>query len=46
MDFPETFMNQRHKMAKHTQTIRWQQSTNSLNVFDHFLGLVLKGLIK
>ena len=29
---------------KHTQTIRWQQSTNCLNVFNHFVGLVLKEL--
>ena len=26
-------------MAKHTQTIRRQQSTNCLSVFDHFVGL-------
>ena len=31
-------------MVKHTQIIRRQQSTNCLSVFDHFLGLVLKGL--
>ena len=31
-------------MAKHTQTIRRQQPTNCLNVFNHFIGLVLKGL--
>ena len=30
-------------MVKHTQTIR-RQSTNWLSVFDHFEGLVLKGL--
>ena len=33
-----------HKMIKHTQTIRWQQPTNCLSVFDHFVGLALKGL--
>ena len=40
------FKHQPHKMAKHTQTIRRQQSTNGLSVFDHFVGLALKGLNK
>ena len=31
-------------MVKHTQTIRWQKPTNCLSVFDHFMGLALKGL--
>ena len=31
-------------MAKHTQTIFRQKQTNCLSVFDHFEGLVLKGL--
>ena len=31
-------------MVKHTQTIRQQQVTNCLSVFDHFVGLALKGL--
>ena len=31
-------------MVKHTQTIIGEQLTNCLNVFDHFLGLMLKGL--
>ena len=31
-------------MVKHTQTIRRQQPTNCLSAFDHFWGLVLKGL--
>ena len=31
-------------MVKHTQTFRRQQSTNCLSVFDHFMGLGLKGL--
>ena len=31
-------------MVKHTQTIRRQQPTNCLSVFDHFVGLALKGL--
>ena len=33
-----------HKMVKHTQTIGQQQLTNCLGVFDHFVGLALKGL--
>ena len=31
-------------MAKHTQTIRHKQQRNCLSVFDHFLGVALKGL--
>ena len=31
-------------MVKHTQTIRRQQQTNCLSVFDHFVGFTLKGL--
>ena len=31
-------------MVRHTQTIRFQQPPNYLSVFDHFLGLALKGL--
>ena len=30
-------------MAKHNQTIR-RQISDKLNVFDHFVGLTLKGL--
>ena len=33
-------------MVKDTQTIRGQQPTNYLSVFDHFVGLALKGLTK
>ena len=33
-------------MVKHTQTIRRLFLTNYLSVFDHFLGLALKGLRK
>ena len=29
-------------MVKHTQTIRRQQPTNGLSVFDHFVGLAVK----
>ena len=32
-------------MVKHTQTIRQQQPTNCLSVFDHFVRLAHKGLI-
>ena len=28
----------------HSQTIHWQQPTNCLSVFEHFWGLLLKGL--
>ena len=31
-------------MVKHTQTIRRLFAMNSLSVFDHFVGLALKGL--
>ena len=38
-----TFERQPHKIVKHTQKIR-QQQPNCLRVFDHFVGLALKGL--
>ena len=31
-------------MGKHTPTFCRQKPTNCLNVFDHFVGLALKGL--
>ena len=31
-------------MIKHTHTIRRQQPTNCLSLFDHFVGLVVKEL--
>ena len=31
-------------MVKHTETIRRQQPTNCLSVFDYFVGFALKGL--
>ena len=37
-------MRQPYKMVKHTQTICLQQPPNYLSVFDHFVGLALKGL--
>ena len=42
--FTQAFKRQPHKMIKHTQIIRRQ--TNCLSVFDHFVGLALKGLTK
>ena len=33
-----------NEMIIHTQTIRRQQPTNRLSVYDHFVGLTLKGL--
>ena len=38
------FKYQPHKIVKHTQTNLWQKSTNSLSVFNHFVGLVFKRL--
>ena len=40
----ETFQRQPHKMVKHTQTIRRLFPMKCLSVFDHFVGLALKGL--
>ena len=34
--------HQPHKMVKHIQTIRRQQPTNFLSVFDYFVGMVPK----
>ena len=34
------------KMVKHTRTIHLLLPTNCLSVFDHFVGLALKGLRK
>ena len=39
-----SFKCQPHKMVKHTQTFCQIFPKNSLNVFDHFVGLALKGL--
>ena len=38
------FKCQPQKMIKHTQTIRWLLPTSCLSVFDHFVGLALRGL--
>ena len=43
-DVYQPFKCQIDKMVKHTQTIRRQQPTNCLSMFDHFVGLVVKGL--
>ena len=32
-------------MVNHNQTILWQKLTNSLSVFDHFVGLALNRLM-
>ena len=32
-------------MVRHTQQFVWNLRTNCLSVFDHFVGLALKGLI-
>ena len=37
-------MRQTHKMIKHTQTIRRQFADDLFEVFNHFMGLTLKGL--
>ena len=42
----QPFKRQPHKMVKQTQTIRWQQPTNCLSVFEHFVKLALKGLTR
>ena len=41
--FARLSKRQTHKMVKHTQTICRLLSTNCLSVFDHFVGLALKG---
>ena len=40
----QPFKHKPHKMVKLTQTIRWQQPTIFLSVFDHFVRLALKVL--
>ena len=35
---------QPYKMVKHIQTVLWLLPTNCLSVFNHFMGLALKGL--
>ena len=38
------FKRQAHQVVKNTQTIRRLLSTKCLGVFDHLMGLALKGL--
>ena len=45
MDTLKKEERQPHKMVKQTQNIRRQKPTNCLSVFDHYVGLMLKGLI-
>ena len=40
----QPFKRQPHKMVKHTQKIHRLLPANWLSVFDHFVGLALKGL--
>ena len=42
--FLGTFKRELYKIVKHIQKIRRLLPTNFLSVFDHFVGLVLKGL--
>ena len=44
LTFLKPFKRQPHKMGKQTQTISRQHPKNGLSVFDHFVGLALKGL--
>ena len=41
----ERVKRQPHKIVKHSQTIRLQQRKYCLSVFDHFVGLALKGFV-
>ena len=41
----QPFKRQPHRTAKHSQTISRLLPANCLSVFDHFVGLALKGLI-
>ena len=38
-----TFQHQPHRVVKYAQTICRMLPTNCLSVFDHFMGLALKG---
>ena len=38
------FKHKSHKMVNHTQTICWLLPMNCLSMFDHLVGLALKGL--
>ena len=43
--FLNLFKRQPNKMVKQIQTTRWQQATNCLSVFDHIVGLAIKGFV-
>ena len=38
------FVSNTQSVRQNTQSVRQQQPTNYLSVFDHFVGLALKGL--
>ena len=40
-----TLKRQPPNIVKHTQTIRRQMTTNCMSLFDHFVGLTLKGML-
>ena len=44
LDYIYLFKRQSHNMVKQTKAIRRLLPTNFLSVFDHFVGLALKGL--
>ena len=46
MIYYEPFKQQPRKIVKHTQTIHQQHPTNCLSMFDHFVGLVFKRLMR
>ena len=39
-----TFKRQLHKLVKHTETFRQHKPASCWSVFDHFVGLELKGI--
>ena len=43
--FLNLFKGQPNKMVKQIQKTRWQQPTNRLSVFDHIVGLAIKGFV-
>ena len=42
----EPFRRQTLKMVKHTQTVRRQKPRIHVSVFNHFVGLALKGYLR
>ena len=43
-NFSKPFKRQPHELVKHTEIICRLLPTNYLSVFDHFVGLAIKGL--